>query len=157
MASKFHRKSILGVREQAGRLRLGFPGFDTRVSRAWLISVGEIRPTPLSASYRVEIRYKVGKAPEVRVVSPKLSCREGETRIPHMYGQEKLCLYFPPSNEWSSEMSLGHALIPWISLWLYYYELWHATGEWLGGGHEPTEKEQIRDEKQCEHFDRRTS
>ena len=28
-------------------------------------------------------------------------------------------------------------IVPWASLWLYYYEVWHATGEWLGGGEHP--------------------
>ena len=128
-------------------MRQGFPTFRTRVEGAWLISVGEVRPVALGATYRVEIRYRVSQQPEARVLSPKLVCREGEEKIPHMYGQECLCLYYPPANEWTGEMSLGHALIPWISLWLYYYELWHATGEWMGGGFEPVEKETIRNER----------
>jgi hypothetical protein len=28
-------------------------------------------------------------------------------------------------------------IIGWIALWLYYYEVWLITGNWLGGGHEP--------------------
>jgi hypothetical protein len=144
MATKFPRKKLLGVREQAARLKLSFREFRTRVDGAWLTSVGHVQPSPLGATYKVEIRYKVGKRPEVRVLEPALVCREDADRIPHMFGQECLCLYFPPANEWSGEMSLGHAIIPWISLWLYYYELWHATGEWLGGGHEPELTETIR-------------
>ncbi len=128
-------------------MRLSFASFRTRVDGAWLISVGDVKPSALSASYRVEVRYKVGERPEIRVLSPELVRREGGERIPHMYGQETLCLYLPQSNEWSGEMSLGHAVIPWISLWLYYYELWHATGEWLGGGLEPVEKETIRNDR----------
>lgn len=128
-------------------MRQGFPAFRTRVEGAWLISTGEVQPAALGAAYQVEIRYRVGQRPEVRVLSPQLVCREGETKIPHMYGQECLCLYYPPAAEWTGENSLGHALIPWISLWLYYFELWHATGEWLGGGIEPIEKETIRNER----------
>ena len=26
-------------------------------------------------------------------------------------------------------------LIPWISEWLFYFEMWLITGEWYGGGH----------------------
>jgi hypothetical protein len=147
MATRYHARSILGVRDQAARMRQSFPTFKTRVEGAWLISVGEIQPTPLSALYRVEIRYKAGGQPDVTVLSPKLICREGEERIPHMFSQERPCLHFPPANEWTGEMSLGHAFIPWISLWLYYYELWHATGDWLGGGIEPVEKGTIKHER----------
>lgn len=87
------------------------------------------------------------------VLSPALFCRPGADRIPHMYNQERLCLYMPGSGEWAGDMSLGHTVIPWISVWLFYYELWHATGEWLGGGHEtnltgpyPEEREALIDE-----------
>jgi hypothetical protein len=31
-------------------------------------------------------------------------------------------------------MKIATTIIPWLSLWLYYYEVWHATGEWMGGG-----------------------
>jgi hypothetical protein len=31
-------------------------------------------------------------------------------------------------------MPLAMTVIPWISEWLYFYELWLVTGEWLGGG-----------------------
>lgn len=154
MASKVFRKSILSVRDQAARM-LAFPAFKTQVQGAWLVSQGEVRPSALSAQYRIEIRYAVGKPPEMRVLSPALVCREMETKIPHMYKQERLCLYFPGSGEWSGEMPLGRTLLPWISLWLYYYEMWHATGEWLGGGIEPvTDKETIRNEREQPSYER---
>jgi hypothetical protein len=36
-------------------------------------------------------------------------------------------------------MSIAATIVPWLSLWLYYYEVWLATGAWEGGGisHEP--------------------
>jgi hypothetical protein len=30
---------------------------------------------------------------------------------------------------------LAITVVPWISEWLIYYELWLVTGRWLGGGH----------------------
>lgn len=116
---------------------------------------GVIRPGPLNDAYRVQIRYAVGEPPEVRVLAPALVCREGETKIPHMYNQERLCLYLPGAGQWSGEMSLGHAIVPWAALWLYFYELWHATGEWLGGGVEPTIKDPIRIDKREKSYERR--
>lgn len=152
MVIKLKRRSILGIREQAARLRMAFPGFSTRVRGAWLTAEGVIQPTPLNDAYRVQFRYAVGEPPEIRVLSPALICREGEARIPHMYDQERLCLYLPGAGQWSGELSLGHAFVPWTALWLYYYELWHATGEWLGGGVEPTVKDPIkRDKKEITH------
>ena len=136
MASRFGPTRVVGVREQAALMR-AFPAFRVRVRGATLAAEGELRPTPLSETYRVRIEYAAGRPPDVRVLSPALAPREGADRIPHMYGQERLCLYLPGVGEWAGDMPLGQALIPWISLWLFYYELWHATGEWLGGGVEP--------------------
>ena len=36
-------------------------------------------------------------------------------------------------------MWIADTILPWTSLWLYFYELWHATGQWLGGGEHPGE------------------
>jgi hypothetical protein len=33
---------------------------------------------------------------------------------------------------------LAITVVPWISEWLIYYELWLVTGRWLGGGHTST-------------------
>jgi hypothetical protein len=141
------RRGILSVHEQLPRMR-AFPGFTSWLSGTRLIAEGEVHPSSLGAIYRVRIEYEVKEFPKVWVLSPELIPREKGGEIPHMYGQERLCLYLPGTGEWSGRMSLGHTIIPWISLWLHYYELWHATGEWLGGGVEPTvEKPFIRDRK----------
>ncbi len=38
-------------------------------------------------------------------------------------------------------MTLADTILPWASLWLFYYEVWLATGEWVGGGEHPGERE----------------
>lgn len=63
-----------------------------------------------------------------------------------MYGQESLCLYLPNSGEWTPEMPIAVTIVPWASVWLYFYEFWYATGEWLGGGVEPDTTPPIRRE-----------
>lgn len=129
------RRRILSVHEQLPRMK-SFPGFRAWVVGPKLIAEGEVQPLPLSASYRVRIEYEAADYPRVWVLAPKLLPRD-ESPIPHMYNQERLCLYLPGAGQWSGELSLAHVVIPWISLWLHHYELWHATGEWLGGGVEP--------------------
>ena len=37
---------------------------------------------------------------------------------------------------YSGDMLLAKVIVPWIALWLYYYEVWHATGSWLGRAHQ---------------------
>ena len=36
-------------------------------------------------------------------------------------------------------MKIALTIVPWLSLWLFYYEVWRATGTWYGGGTHPTE------------------
>jgi hypothetical protein len=54
-----------------------------------------------------------------------------------MCDEERLCLYLPSADEWMPTQLIAETIVPWTSLWLFYYETWHATGEWLGGGDHP--------------------
>ena len=58
---------------------------------------------------------------------------------PHLYLGGDLCLYLPGSGEWYPDKPVAATILPWASLWLYYYEIWLATGEWLGGGVHPVD------------------
>ena len=119
-----------------------------RVKGPTLISEGDLCPDELCSTYRVQIKMRGGDSPEVRVLQPALFPRANEDRIPHMYDQERLCLHLPGSGEWSADKSIAATIVPWTSLWLYFYEIWHATGEWLGGGVEPDTKPPIRRERE---------
>ena len=132
------RRRRISARDQAARIRAAFPRFRAWAEGSTVRAEGDIQPSELSAVYRVGIEYELGLTPDVRVLSPAIKTRDDRTSIPHMYDQERLCLYMPWRREWSSCMPLGRAVIPWTAEWLFYYELWHVTGEWLGGGHETT-------------------
>jgi hypothetical protein len=144
----YARRRRISARDQAARLRAAFPGFRSQANGSVVTATGDIKPTALSATYRVEIRYDLGYSPDVRVIYPTLSAREDDPYIPHMYDQNRLCLFLPGRREWSSSMPLGRAIIPWAATWLFYYELWHATGEWLGGGHVTTPTGPYPDEQE---------
>lgn len=95
---------------------------------------GTVRPLPLSETYTLRIRYKKYEGPEVWVISPALKLYEDAASIPHTYVGDYLCLHYPDYKEWSSDKYVAETIVPWISLWLVYYEGWLATGKWLGGG-----------------------
>lgn len=132
------RKSVLGIREQLAYARQLFPDMVSSVRGGQLTIIGHFKPDVLSETYQVKTTYSVHNPPDVTVLDPVLKVRKGESRIPHMYDQKSLCLYLPNSGEWAPEKILALTILPLIPLWLFYYELWHATGEWLGGGVEPT-------------------
>lgn len=98
---------------------------------------GPMRPTPLSTEYVVRITYKLGSAPSVDVLDPKLMPRAPGEKIPHTYTENRLCLYLPRANDWTARDLIADTIVPWTSFWLFFYETWHATGEWLGGGEHP--------------------
>jgi hypothetical protein len=56
--------------------------------------------------------------------------------LPHVYPLNTLCLFLG-NREWHESIPIADTLVPWASEWLLYYELWLATGEWLGGGEHP--------------------
>jgi hypothetical protein len=82
------------------------------------------------------LRYRLGQQPSVRVLDPVLRLRPGVGALPHVYNEGDLCLSAP--GEWNLSMAIGHTIVPWASEWLLHYEIWHATGEWAGGGRHPS-------------------
>ena len=120
---------------QLGNLRaVGFAG---RSKREMLDVVGAVQPTSTSETYVVRIQYRVGREPVVTVVSPDLRPLEDGTPVPHVYPGLVLCLFRPGRGEWGPHQLLTLTIVPWAMEWLYYYEAWHCTHEWLGGGEHP--------------------
>lgn len=102
-------------------------------------------PTPLSIEYTLKVVFEPDqKIPfSVYVINPKpLKLAEGAIRLEHVYDNQKqrLCLYHPKKRQWDRSMLLSETVIPWAVEWLYFYEIWLCTGEWLGGGEHPPSK-----------------
>jgi hypothetical protein len=142
-----YRSHPLGIREQLAWMKREHPGFTCRVEKGLLICRGLIQPTELNEVYHVRIEYRVGDPPKAWVEEPKLRRLDPDKRIPHTYldddGTERPCLYLPQTGEWSWEKKLALTFIPWLSLWLFFYESWLVTGEWQGGGVDPSPREPI--------------
>lgn len=111
------------------------PGFRCRIERrrngTVLVCRGEVQPTSLNERYRVRIEYRTRKRPQVWVESPKLVRRKDDERIPHTFSDDRPCLF---KHEFRSDEWLARTIVPWLELWLFFYETWRVTGEWLGGG-----------------------
>lgn len=98
---------------------------------------GMLRPSPRSCLYEFALKYDLSWKPKMKIISPELVLNAEGRKIPHLYSSGNLCLYRPKYMEFKSSDYLADTIIPWTSLWLYYYELWHTTGEWLGSGEHP--------------------
>lgn len=136
---KYIGNRILPLGTQFIVMRQVWPSFVSQWRHSAVISTGPLQPTDMSPVYQVQIMYRLGERPEVVVVSPQLRDRPGQP-IPHVYPGKRLCLYLPRANEWTPAMPIAKTIVPWACDWLYFYEIWHATGEWLADGVHPREK-----------------
>ena len=133
------RRRPLGLGEQVAWFRQSqFKDWDVHRRPGGLIAHGTVQPSALSVNYKMRLQYR-NFVPKVEVLEPPLKLREDAKRIPHTYSDGSLCLYLPKVGDWTKEMPLARTVVPWIAEWLYFYELWLVTGEWLGGGIHPGE------------------
>lgn len=96
----------------------------------------KIQPTLESNTYLVNIKHFKSTKPEVYVTEPNIYVLTNGIKPPHVYKFDeqtcKICLYM--NDDWDNS-KYDSDLIPWISEWLFYFEMWLITGEWYGGGH----------------------
>jgi hypothetical protein len=100
-------------------------------------------PSALSRDYDIRIEFKQGNWPEIFVDAPDLHVLAEGRRIPHLYQQKppRLCLYLPKTYEWQSWMRLDQTIVPWATLWLFYFEEWLTSDDWKGDGMHPDRDE----------------
>jgi hypothetical protein len=127
----------LSLRDQVARMRFAWPQFQSAIVRATFVSTGYVQPTPLSENYRVRIVYAIGDEPKAYVLNPLVRRRFESEAIPHIYQGPRPCLFRPKNGDWTGAKAIATTIVPWLVTWLFYYEVWHATGEWLGGGEHP--------------------
>ena len=132
--SKVRDKNIA---QQVASIKTKYQNFDVTFNHVQLKAVGKLQPTSRSAKYDIEIKYHLRSSPEIKVLNPQLVVNFNNEKIPHVYPGNKLCLYMPKYREFSYSDYISDTIIPWTTLWLYHYEIWHTTGEWLGGGEHP--------------------
>jgi hypothetical protein len=103
-----------------------FPQFQySSPQSAW---IGKLKPSERSIEYSIKVSYRPHGIPQVFVLAPRL-----HPDAPHIYKDTgALCLYYPEDNSWNSQKLLGNTIFLWTAEWLYYYELWLASGQWFG-------------------------
>ena len=146
---KYFKTPVISLVKQKTALINNYKNSTCRIDNNELIWTGKIKPTSLSKEYTVLMCYKLRGIPKVWVYGDELENLES-TDFPHKYDIDienkmvRICLY--TNSEFDSSMYLANTIIPWTIEWLYYYEIWLVTGEWLGGGIHPefgVEKEEL--------------
>jgi hypothetical protein len=136
---KVFRARALNVREQRAIFMRMWPQLVATLHGSTLTVRGPLQPSQLSRSYRIRMVYREAGVPHVWVEDPQLVQRSAEEPIPHMYkadehGPARPCLYYWKEREWKTDQPIATTIVPWLQLWLVYYELWLAAGVWYGGG-----------------------
>lgn len=139
MKNSFPKPRALNIAQQLVGLKAAFPGGEGELKNHRLFWRMALSPTPLSQKYRLDLEYAERDTPKVFVKEPCLADLAGGKEIPHLYEQNpaRLCLYLPGHNEWTPDRPFYRTLMPWAALWLFYFEDWLISGEWLGGGMHP--------------------
>jgi hypothetical protein len=135
MAAKFYQR-VFGVHEQAAHMLLICPDFTYQITKGLLRGRARIVPSAGCERYYFELTYRVGEFPKITIIDPALRRRAEEEKVPHTYSDDEPCL-FRPGVDWDGGDIIAFTVIPWLAAWLVYYEMWHATGKWFGGGEHP--------------------
>jgi hypothetical protein len=95
---------------------------------------GDIVPIEGGRAFTLEVHSMWDRRPipRVRVLAPALVAVPGGRLPPHTYDDGTLCLYHTDDFRWDGSQYIATTIVPWACAWCFYYELWLATGEWLG-------------------------
>lgn len=107
-------------------------------SKGTLTCKGKLQPNDACKEYTIKLIYKVGTQPKVKILEPQI---EYNDEI-HLYKSGNLCLFHSSDLIWNDDkIIIAETIIPWISEWIIFYEIWLITGKWLGKEikHKPTE------------------
>lgn len=119
-------KPRLSVATQNLLIQQNFPQFKFAFQNGSGVWRGSLQPSPISPVYEVLLKYNVGRLPKVWITNPTLN-----PEAPHRYKDLSLCLYWYKEWPWAYDRDISKTIIPWTAFWLYYYEIWLDTGEWL--------------------------
>lgn len=141
MSKKYYKSPKVTLAIQALNLQRQFPECICKLRYDKLTWYGKIRPTPLSRIYSIKlICHNLNSRPTVILYGDYIEGIE-RSDFPHHFriNKEKmeveLCLHMPYDFNYTDLIS--NTIIPWTQEWLFFYEIWLATSEWCGGGHNP--------------------
>lgn len=129
------------ISQQYLEIKSTFPEAKIKLKNHKLITNIVLKPTEISKSYSIEIIYFNSGTCETWLKNVPNSIIK--SNIPHIYETDynnrkiKLCLYNPKKFEWANGEWISQTIIPWCIEWLFFFELWIATGTWCGGGDHP--------------------
>lgn len=125
------------IGQQLYALKALYPESVCRAKNGMIRWKANIKPGPLCDEYSLRIIWDGRSAPVVWAGGGAISRCDDLSSVPHKFRVDKssweiqLCLQ---KNDWKGNHLIAETFVPWAMEWLVHFELWLATGEWLGGG-----------------------
>ncbi|MCL3854166.1 hypothetical protein M1P97_23040 [Parabacteroides sp. GYB001] len=144
---KFQKNLPLTPQQQKGTLIKDYPnGVFKNISFNKWEWIYQLQPTEGSPFYSFKLVYDDIR-PRIYILD-LLERVDGHLELPHVWNDKKqeICLYYPIYQEWTHYKKIS-IFVPWVSEWLYYYELWLVTGTWYGGGIHDSDNSMAKKEK----------
>ena len=137
------KPATLNLGMQMLRMQQKHPQLNAQIRRGEITWIGPWLPEELCNTYLVKVRYKLNRRPQISIISPRLELAAGRTKLPHVYqgGQDDICIH--SREDWNASLLIADTIMPWLSQWLYFYEVWAQTGHWHGKGTHPDRPEHI--------------
>ena len=123
----FNKKKKANPLVQIGAMKSKFSQFQHKQKDGNIIFTGNLFIKSELPIYNVSIEYRGNLRPVVKVNSPALV-----EDSPHLHSDNSLCLYHPNNFKWSSDKLIAKEIMQWTIAWIYFYEYWLQTGEWIG-------------------------
>ena len=106
-----------------------FKFLNCKIKKTVLVCAGTLKLANCRNIYSILIEYVAGYEPKTTILSPNIMpCQEI-----HMYQDHSLCLHYPKDMVWNERTLIFKYTVPWISEWIYYYEIYLINGNvWEG-------------------------
>ena len=138
---RFHKMKAITLGQQMVSLNLMYGDGTCCIKKGGrLVWEGRIHPTMISQEYNATLTYKLGEHPQVWISGGELQKLDAHIS-PHIFHvdveKKRVHLRLYRDHEFDRYKILANTIIPWAIEWLFFYELWLATGKWFGGGEHP--------------------
>ncbi|GAB6393802.1 MAG: hypothetical protein MdMp024_0114 [Bacteroidales bacterium] len=122
----YNHKKRQNPQIQIGAMKKHFPDFKHYKKGNNVVFIGNLFVAPEIPIYTVSIECSVDNPPAVKEKKPVL-----HKNAPHTFTDNSLCLYHWSNFKWDNRKLITNEIIHWTIAWIYFYEYWLQTGEWI--------------------------
>ncbi len=127
MKLNYGPKNTTKPEPQIAAMKKFFPQFRAERCGCGVTFTGKLQVKSDLPTYKVKVEYRGCLSPRVTVIPPQPA-----PAAPHLYRGDFLCLYHPDDFHWNQNKLVAKEVMQWTCAWLYFYEYWLQTGEWVG-------------------------